>query len=118
MLSRMLVREGWRVREAANGAECLELLARAVPAVMLLDLMMPEVDGFEVLRTIRQTPAWRDIPVVIVTSKDLSRDELEWLRGHALDVFQKGAYSRSELIATVRAMVDAARLAPSRMGVA
>jgi CheY-like chemotaxis protein len=118
MLSRMLVREGWRVREAANGAECLELLATAVPAVMLLDLMMPEVDGFEVLRTIRQTPAWRDIPVVIVTSKDLSRDELEWLRGHALDVFQKGAYSRSELIATVRAMVDAARLAPSRRGVA
>ena len=115
MLRRMLVKEGWRVREAANGTEGLEQLARAVPAVMLLDLMMPEVDGFEVLRTIRQTPAWRDIPVVIVTSKDLSRDELEWLRGHAMDVFQKGAYSRSELIATVRAMVDAARLAPSRM---
>ena len=61
----------------------------------------------------RQTVAWRDIPVVIVTSKDLSRDELEWLRGHAMDVFQKGAYNRLELIATVRAMVDAARLAPS-----
>jgi signal transduction histidine kinase/CheY-like chemotaxis protein len=115
MLRRMLVKEGWRVREAANGTEGLEQLARAVPAVMLLDLMMPEVDGFEVLRTVRQTPAWRDIPVVIVTSKDLSRDELEWLRGHAMDVFQKGAYSRAELIATVRAMVDAARLAPSRL---
>lgn len=118
MLGRMLAKEGWRVREAANGAECLEQLASAVPAVMLLDLMMPEIDGFEVLRAIRQTPAWRDIPVVIVTSKDLSRDELEWLRGHALDVFQKGAYSRAELIATVRTMVDAARLAPSRKGAA
>jgi signal transduction histidine kinase/DNA-binding response OmpR family regulator len=113
MLRRMLVREGWRVREAADGAEGLEQLAKAVPAVMLLDLMMPEVDGFEVLREVRQTPAWRDVPVVIVTSKDLSRDELEWLRGHAMDVFQKGAYSRAELIATVHAMVDAARPAPS-----
>ncbi|MDW6020415.1 response regulator [Mesorhizobium sp. BAC0120] len=115
MLRRMLVKEGWRVREAANGAEGLEQLARAVPAVMLLDLMMPEVDGFEVLRAVRQAAAWRDIPVVIVTSKDLTRDELEWLRGHAMDVFQKGAYSRAELIATVRAMVDAARVASSRM---
>ena len=115
MLRRMLVKEGWRVREAANGAEGLEQLARAVPAVMLLDLMMPEVDGFEVLRAVRQTAAWCDIPVVIVTSKDLSRDELEWLRGHAMDVFQKGAYSRAELIATVHAMVDAARLASSGM---
>ncbi len=115
MLRRMLIKEGWTVREAANGTEGLEQLARAVPAVMLLDLMMPEVDGFEVLRAVRQTAAWRDIPVVIVTSKDLSRDELEWLRGHAMDVFQKGAYSRAELIAAVRAMVEAARLAPSRM---
>ena len=115
MLRRMLVKEGWTVREAANGAEGLEQLARAVPAVMLLDLMMPELDGFEVLRAVRQTAAWRDIPVVIVTSKDLSRDELEWLRGHAIDVFQKGAYSRAELIAAVRAMVEAARLAPSRL---
>jgi DNA-binding response OmpR family regulator len=115
MLRRMLVKEGWTVREAANGAEGLEQLARAVPAVMLLDLMMPELDGFEVLRAVRQTAAWRDIPVVIVTSKDLSRDELEWLRGHALDVFQKGAYSRAELIAAVRAMVEAARFAPSRL---
>jgi DNA-binding response OmpR family regulator len=115
MLRRMLVKEGWTVREAANGAEGLDQLARAVPAVMLLDLMMPELDGFEVLRAVRQTAAWRDIPVVIVTSKALSRDELEWLRGHAIDVFQKGAYSRAELIAAVRAMVEAARLAPSRL---
>jgi CheY-like chemotaxis protein len=114
MLRRTLVKEGWKVREAANGAEGLEQLAKAVPAVMLLDLMMPGMDGFEVLRAIRQDAAWRDIPVVIVTSKDLSRDELEWLRGHAMDVFQKGAYGRAELIAAVRAMVEAARLAPSR----
>jgi CheY-like chemotaxis protein len=114
VLRRTLVKEGWTVREAANGAEGLAQLAKAKPAVMLLDLMMPEMDGFEVLRAVRQDGAWRDIPVVIITSKDLSGDELEWLRGHAMDVFQKGAYSRADLIAAVRAMVEAARLAPSR----
>jgi signal transduction histidine kinase/CheY-like chemotaxis protein len=114
VLRRTLIKEGWMVREAADGAEGLEQLARAVPAVMLLDLMMPEVDGFEVLRAVRQDAAWRDLPIVIITSKDLSREELEWLRGHAIDVFQKGAYSRAKLISVVRAMVEAARLTPSR----
>ena len=89
-------------------------LPKAPPAVMLLDLIMPEMDGFEVLRAVRQDAAWRDIPVVIITSKDLSREELEWLRGHAMDVFQKGAYGRAELIAAVRTMVEAVRLSPSR----
>ena len=114
VLRRALVKEGWSVREAASGAEGLQQLAETKPAIMLLDLMMSEMDGFEVLRAVRQDAAWRDIPVVIVTSKDLSRDELEWLRGHAMDVFQKGAYGRAELIAVVRAMVEAARRAPSR----
>jgi CheY-like chemotaxis protein len=114
VLRRTLIKEGWTVREAANGTEGLEQLARAVPAVMLLDLLMPEVDGFEVLRAVRQDAAWRDLPIVIITSKDLSRQELEWLRGHAIDVFQKGAYSRAKLISVVRAMVEAARLAPPR----
>jgi signal transduction histidine kinase/CheY-like chemotaxis protein len=114
VLRRALVKEGWVVREAANGAEGLDQLTKAKPAVMLLDLIMPEMDGFEVMREMRLNPVWRDIHVVIVTSKDLSRDELEWLRGHAMDVFQKGAYGRAELIAAVRAMIEAVRLSPSR----
>ena len=80
MLRRILVKEGWTVREAENGAAGLEELGKAKPAVLLLDLMMPEMDGFEMLRVMRQNEAWRDIPVVIVTSKDLSREEREWLR--------------------------------------
>lgn len=115
VLRRALVKEGWMVREAANGAEGLDQLTKAKPAVMLLDLIMPEMDGFEVMREMRQNPVWRDIHVVIVTSKDLSRDELEWLRGHAMDVFQKGAYGRAELITAVRGMIEDVRLSPSRL---
>ena len=115
VLRRALVKEGWMVREAANGAEGLDQLTKAKPAVMLLDLIMPEMDGFEVMRKMRLNPVWRDIHVVIVTSKDLSRDELEWLRGHAMDVFQKGAYGRAELITAVRGMIEDVRLSPSRL---
>jgi CheY-like chemotaxis protein len=71
--------------------------------------MMPEMNGFEMLRAMRDNAAWHDVPVVIVTSKDLSRDELEWLRGNTMEVFQKGAYGRLELVTALRDMVEAAR---------
>jgi len=110
MLRRTIVREGWSVREAANGADGLAALAATKPAVVLLDLMMPQMNGFEMLRAMRDNPAWHDVPVVIVTSKDLGRDELEWLRGNTLEVLQKGAYGRTDLVAALRHMVEAARL--------
>jgi DNA-binding response OmpR family regulator len=109
VLRRTLVREGWTVREAANGAEGLAELDATKPAVVLLDLMMPEVDGFEMLRAMRESNVWHDVPVVIITSKDLSREELEWLRCNSMDVFQKGAYGLADLVTTVREMVEAAR---------
>jgi CheY-like chemotaxis protein len=117
VLRRVLAREGWRVREATNGAEGLEELTRSPPAVILLDLIMPRMNGFEMLRALRQDQARCDIPVVILTSKDLSREELDFLRGNALDVFQKGAYGRAELVAALRGMVEASRLAPDVVSV-
>ncbi len=109
VLRRTLVREGWTVREATNGVDGLEQLAAAKPAVVLLDLMMPQMNGFEMLRAMRENEAWHDVPVVIVTSKDLGREELEWLRGNTKEVFQKGAYGRTELVTALRDMVEAAR---------
>jgi signal transduction histidine kinase/DNA-binding response OmpR family regulator len=94
-------RGGWRVAEAANGREALDLLARTTPTLILLDLIMPEIDGFQLLETVRRDPRWRDVPVVIVTAKDLSAEEQDWLRRHAEGVFRKGAYSRQELIGVV-----------------
>jgi len=109
VLRRTLVREGWSVREATDGADGLRQLAASKPAVVLLDLMMPQMNGFEMLRAMRENPAWHDVPVVIVTSKDLGRDELEWLRANTVEVFQKGAYGRTELIGSLRGMVEAAQ---------
>jgi DNA-binding response OmpR family regulator len=109
VLRRVLVREGWKVREAGDGAEGLRQLAACKPAVVLLDLMMPTMNGFEMLRAMREKPEWHDVPVIIVTSKDLGRSELDWLRANTVEVFQKGAYGRTELVASLRDMIEAAR---------
>jgi CheY-like chemotaxis protein len=113
ILRRSLAKEGWSVAEAADGREALAGLARARPAAVVLDLMMPGMDGFEVLEAMRSEAAWRDIPVVIVTAKDLNREEMARLNGCVERVFQKGAYDRVELIDTVRAMI-ARRIAQGR----
>jgi CheY-like chemotaxis protein len=105
MLRRTLAKRGWTVAEAADGREALTRLGCATPAVVLLDLMMPGVDGFEVLEAMRREEAWRDIPVIVITAKDLDRRELARLNGRAEWVFQKGAYDRAELIGIVHGMI-------------
>jgi DNA-binding response OmpR family regulator len=107
VLRRTLAREGWMVAEAGDGYGALALIKRSMPppAVVILDLMMPGMDGFHVLEAIRRSEGWRDVPVVIVTAKDLTRDELVWLRTNAEQVFQKGSYNRRELIAVVHDLI-------------
>jgi CheY-like chemotaxis protein len=63
------------------------------------------MDGFEVLEAMRREEAWRDIPVVVVTGKDLSREELDWLRIHAERVIQKGAYDCAQLFELLHGMI-------------
>jgi signal transduction histidine kinase/CheY-like chemotaxis protein len=105
LLRRTLARAGWSIGEAANGAECLEALQRMRPSVVLLDLMMPGMDGFEVLEAMRREKAWRDIPVIVITAKDLTLEEAAWLRGCAEKVVQKGAYDRIELVRVIAGMI-------------
>jgi CheY-like chemotaxis protein len=75
--------------------------------------MMPGMDGFEVLEAMRCEPGWRDIPVIVITAKDLDHEELARLNGRAERVFQKGAYNRTELIGVVHGMI-ARRIAERR----
>jgi len=103
----MLQREGWAVDEAANGRIGLERVAHAAPELILLDLMMPELDGFGFAERLRAEPAWRTIPVLVITAKDLTPEERMKLNGWVEQVLQKGAYSREELLADVRALVRA-----------
>jgi signal transduction histidine kinase/CheY-like chemotaxis protein len=109
MLRRILSKRGWSVTEAADGSDALSGLGRTRPAVVLLDLMMPGMDGFEVLDAMRREATWRDIPVVVVTAKDLTAEEVTWLNQRAERVFQKGAYKRSELVGTIHEMIARGR---------
>ena len=85
------------------GAWRLTQLAEARPDVIVLDLMMPEMDGFEFLDEIRQRDEWRDIPVLVVTAKDLTREDRERLDGCVERILQKSG--RDEMLqASARAL--------------
>jgi len=115
LLRRMLEPEGYTVVEAENGRIALERLRGVTPSVVLLDLMMPEMDGFEFVTEFRRHEAWRAIPIVVVTARDLSREDRERLNGYVQKILQKGAHSREALLAEVRDLVAAsvARRKPS-----
>jgi PAS domain S-box-containing protein len=105
MLRRTLQKAGCTVAEAANGSEAIEALERATPGLVLLDLMMPGMDGFEVLERLQGEETWREVPVIIVTAKDLSREDVERLNGRVVKVLQKGAYQRRDLVRDIQAMI-------------
>ncbi len=107
ILRRYLEKEHWQVHEAEDGQVALDRLAERRPAIILLDLMMPVMDGFTFLDEMRRRPEWRDIPVVVVTAKSLSAEEQAHLDGHVERVLQKGAYDREALLREVRQLVAA-----------
>ncbi|MCI0456882.1 MAG: response regulator, partial [Gemmataceae bacterium] len=108
LLRRTLEKDGWAVAEAANGREALDCVSRQQPALVLLDLMMPEMDGFEFLVELRQHEQWRAIPVVVITAKDLSEEDRLFLNGSLLlsgcvkRILQKGSFSLDDLARQVR----------------
>jgi hypothetical protein len=104
---RMLEREGYTMVEADNGRAALDRLRETTPGVVLLDLMMPEMDGFDFVAAVRADAAWRSLPIVVITAKDLSPEEHERLNGSVARVLQKGALSRETLLGEVRDLVTA-----------
>ncbi len=106
VIVRLLTRENWPVVQAENGRQAIEIMQAAPPSLVLLDLLMPELDGFGVLRAMRVNPDWRDIPVVVLTSIDLTNEIRNLLQQQANRVFQKGTYSKEELLREIRSSVD------------
>jgi CheY-like chemotaxis protein len=105
---RALERDGWSVTPAENGRVALGRLAERRPDAILLDLMMPEMDGFEFLAELRRQAAWRDIPVVVFTAKDLTDEDRRRLNGDVERIIEKGAYGRDELLHEVGRRLAAA----------
>ncbi|HEV8150154.1 MAG TPA: response regulator, partial [Gemmatimonadales bacterium] len=105
LLGKALSKAGWRVTEAENGRVGLERIAEARPALVLLDLMMPEMDGFEFLDALRGDPTQHGIPVVVITAKTLTDEDRRRLNGGVERVVQKHALDAESLLAEVRRVV-------------
>src|SRR6266487_534615 len=105
MVRRVLEKEGWVVREAENGKAGLRAVSENKPAVILLDLMMPVMNGFDFIQELRKNKDWQDIPVVILTAKDLTLEDRQQLKGNVERVYQKGEYNRDQLLNEVRELV-------------
>ena len=110
MLRRILEKDGWVVSEAENGRVGLERVAEAHPSLVLLDLMMPEMDGFTFVEELRRTRLGQRVPVVVLTAKTLTADERHRLQGTVARVFQKSTAPTVEVLAEIRRLLD--RTAP------
>ncbi|MEM8614213.1 MAG: response regulator, partial [Cyanobacteria bacterium P01_H01_bin.105] len=106
IMGRFLQQYDWTVVLAANGQQALDYLSHTVPDLIVLDLMMPGMDGFEFVQILRQTPSWRNIPVIIVTAKTLTAKDQQRLDG-VVRVYQKADFNRQDLLNEVRALVFA-----------
>ena len=107
LVIRMLEKEGIHAREATNGREAFEIIQGGlIPDLIILDLIMPEMDGFDFLRHIRPNPEWSKIPVVVVSSLDLNNEAQEVLRGQVERIFQKGRFAREDLLREVRETIN------------
>jgi len=102
LLQRTLIEEGWSVRIAETGRAALDMIEQSRPGLILLDLRIPEIDGFDVLASIRSRPEFVSVPITVMTALDLSREDWERLTGRVEQVIQKGLYSRNRLMREVR----------------
>jgi PAS domain S-box-containing protein len=106
MLRRNLEKEGWTVVEAHNGKAALRPLAQAPPHLILLDLMMPEMDGFELLTELHKRYRAYSIPIIVITAKDLTPTERLYLKAQVTQIIEKGAYSSQNLLRDVKKLVQ------------
>ncbi|HXP13424.1 MAG TPA: phosphate regulon transcriptional regulator PhoB [Stellaceae bacterium] len=103
-----LEKEGFNVSSAHDGEEALLQLKEAKPDAVLLDWMLPRVSGIEVCRQIRRTPAWKDLPVIILTARGEEGDRVRGLDSGADDYVVK-PFSPNELVARLRAVIRRSR---------
>jgi len=114
LVRQTMERDNWNLLEAANGREALEILKEHTPQLILLDLLMPEMDGFEFSIEISRNPAWSRIPVVVLTAKDITAQDRARLNGNVNRVLQKGAFNRDELLSEIKRIIATVPASPTQ----
>lgn len=110
ILRKMLVKDGWRVDEAENGKVAFDRIKKEKPELILLDLLMPVMDGFKFLKVIKAEHSLIDIPIIVITSKDLTADDYSYLTANVDRVIQKGDYTRKEIINRIDIAIKESKL--------
>ena len=106
LIRRILQSQGnFTILEAANGREGLDLILKELPDLVILDLMMPEMDGFTVIQALRSNPDTATIPVIVATAKELTTDEKSRLGGQIQALMQKGDFLNDEFLDEVKALI-------------
>jgi signal transduction histidine kinase/CheY-like chemotaxis protein len=113
LLQEALRSAGYETQAVRSGTRALEVLANKVVGAILLDLLMPGMDGFQVIRHVRQEPAFRELPILVMTAKNLSQDEIALLKRETQGLLQKDGSWKEQLIAEVGRVVRGRSLAKS-----
>jgi CheY-like chemotaxis protein len=114
MMRSMLEKDGWTVSEAENGRTALKKIAENRPSLILLDVMMADMEAFELAAELHRHDEWHSIPIVVVTVNDLTREELHLFSGNVRTVLDRGESSREELMHQVRDLITGWGSTPGR----
>jgi signal transduction histidine kinase/DNA-binding response OmpR family regulator len=104
----LLSQDGFNVKVATGGREALDVLKSSTPALILLDLVMPGMDGFEVVQQLQEHEQWRKIPVVILSGKELTAEDQQRLDSHIAQFLKKDAFSTTEISKTIKRILQSA----------
>jgi signal transduction histidine kinase/CheY-like chemotaxis protein len=105
LITQILQDEGYQVKGTYSGEEALRALDAAPQDIILLDLLMPEMDGFEVIQRVKANPRWRDIPIIVVTAKDLTDSDWGFLHRSVDRIIQKSGLAREGLMKEVQGLL-------------
>ena len=104
----LLQTEGFKVEIANTGAKAFEILSSSTPSIIFLDLVMPQMDGFEVIQRLQRDETWKKIPVVVLTGQELTSEEWEKLNAYAKDFVKKGELTQETLSNTIKQILHKA----------
>ncbi|MDY7020068.1 MAG: response regulator, partial [Cyanobacteriota bacterium] len=107
MLHDCLEKEGWQIEEAEDGSAALKYLAQNTPSLIVLDLVLPQMSGFELIDILHNAPQWSNIPIIVTTALDLTSAEIAQLRQSVEQVLQKGSYGCDDLLHDIQGLVSA-----------
>jgi PAS domain S-box-containing protein len=107
LMATLLKKGHWEIEVVENGQAALDFLSERtqLPHLILLDLVMPRMDGFEFIIRLRQNPSWREIPVIVLSERNMAPEERKLLSDHVATIFQKGNYQSEDLLSTIESIL-------------